>query len=1062
MQLVGGPSAPAPGYEKDGGRQRAADLQAPAEREEPAAERRQLTVMFCDLVGSTDLSERLDPEELREVVRAYQSVGAAVISQFEGHIAQYLGDGLLVYFGYPLAHEDDAHRGVRTALGIIEEIERLNETLQPEKGITLAVRVGIHTGLVVVGEMGGGEKRERLALGDTPNIAARLQGLADPNKVVISSATSRLVEGFFDCYPMGKHSLKGVSRPMEIYSVRGERDVYSRFEVAITTGLTPFIGRKEEVQKLLDCWARAKAGEQQVGLINGEAGIGKSRLLQVFKEHISEEPHSWMICRCSAYYQNSAFYPVVELIQRLLGIDAEDPPSEKLGKLEKALDGFGFPLDDSVPILADLLSIPLTDDYAPLGLTPQVMKQRLLETLLNWLLKVSQQQPLVFVIENLHWVDPSTLEHLALLMDRGTKARLFILLTFRPQIEPLITTRSQLVEIILSRLDHRQVETMAGNVAGGKDLPAAVLDQVANKTDGVPLFVEELTKMILESEILVEEQDRYNLAGPLSQLAIPATLQDSLMARLDRLGSVKEIVQLGATLGREFSYDLIKSVSPHEEETLKTELGNLVKAELLDQHGTPPQSRYSFKQALIQDAAYHSLLKGTRQQYHRKIAQVLEQHFPETARANPEILGHHFTVAGLKEQAISYWHQAGRTATQRSANIEAINHLNNGLQLIKSLPDDTDRVEKELQFQVALGVPMTATKGFAAAEVEEIYARARALCQHLGKTPQLFPVLRGLWLFYLVRAGLRTALDLGMQLKGLAEDVNEPELVLQSHVILGVTLFYLGEFRESQRHLEQVLETYDREKHHSHAYTYGEDPAVVSLSYLSFIAWMIGYPDQALKRDQEALDFAKEVAHPFSLAFAFNISARLHQCRQDIRLALERAEATVNLSSKHGFTHWLTTGKILQGWAMSKAGQGEGGLALMREGLSMWQATGAEVSGPHCLTLLAEVYGETGQHENALEVVEEALASAQKNDERLYEPEIHRLKGDLLLNPPASAPAEAEACHRKALAVARDQGVKSLELRAAISLGRFLMAQTKKKGSPRDLGEHSWMVQGRT
>jgi class 3 adenylate cyclase/predicted ATPase len=1017
--------------------------------------------MFCDLVGSTDLSGQLDPEELREVVRAYQVVCAEVIARFEGHIAQYLGDGLLVYFGYPLAHEDDAYRGVRSGLGIIEEMEGLNERLRDEKNVTLAVRIGIHTGLVVVGEMGGGEKRERLALGDTPNIAARLQGLAAPDAVVVSRSTHRLIKGRFDFQPLGAHSLKGIPRPMEVYQVGEEVDVYSGLEVAISGELTPLVGRDGEVQNLEACWERVKRNEGQVVLIMGGAGIGKSRLLQAFRENIETESYTWMICSGSPYYQNSAFYPIIELIQRRLRLTQEDSSKAKLHKLEAALTPLGFDLQETVPLIASFLSIPIVDEYPPLTMTPQKQKQIILEILVTWLLRLSQQQPLIFVMENLHWVDPSTLEHLALLMDRGAGASLLILLLFRPLIRKPQPTEAQLIEILLDRLSPKQVEEMVQKVTHGKSLPSEVLDQLLSKTDGVPLFVEELTKMILESKQLVEEDGRYRLAGPVSQLAIPSTLQDSLMARLDQLGSLKEVVQLGATLGREFSYELINAVSPLDGKILQEELAKLVKAELLHQQGTPPESHYSFEQALIQEAAYESLLKGTRKQYHQKIAHALEEQISETAETHPEILAHHYTVAGLKEKAVEYWLKAGQLATKRSANLEAINHLTRGLELVESLPESAERTGQELKLQVALGVPMTATKGFAAQEVETIYARARELCQRVGKAPQLFQVLRGLWLFYMVRADLGTALEIGQELLALGEKAEESALLLQGHLVVGLTLFYRGEFDPALEHLEQGTQIYNVKEHHKLAYIYGDDPGVVCLSYSSLTLWFLGYPDQAIHRDREALTLSSHISHPFSTAVSLNFSARLHQCLRQTRTALERAKKTVTLSTEQGFTHWLTTSKILQGWAMAELGEGEKSISMMTDGISAWKATGAQVFGLHCFALLAETYCKSGQTEEALATLEEAISLSQKNNERLYLPEVYRIKGEILLSRSETNMDEAEDCLRQSLSIARFQNAKILELRSTMSLYRLLEKKgLREEGQNMIKGIYDWFTEG--
>ena len=623
---------------------------SPAVEPRPAdAERRQLTVLFCDLVDSTVLASQLDPEDLREVVRAYQETCAKVIARFEGHIAQYLGDGLLVYFGYPLAHEDDAQRAVRAGLGMVEALGQLNVRLKQDRGVELAVRLGIHTGLVVVGEVGGGARQEQLALGETPNLAARLQGIAAPNTVVISAATVQLLGGFFTYQSLGTPSLKGLAQPLEVYRVLYESTARSRLEAAGSTGLTPLVGREQEVALLRERWAQVKDGIGQVILLSGEAGIGKSRLVQVLTEHVAAEPQAWLTpCQCSPYYQNTALYPMIELLERVaLRFDREESPQQKLRKLEGFLVQYGLPLTEAVPLFAALLSLPLGTDYAPLTVSAEQQKQQTLHALLTVMLRIAAQQPMLFVMEDLHWVDPTTLEFLSLLVDQGPTARILALWTFRPDFSPPWTGRSHLTQVTLPRLPRQQATEMTDRVAHGKALPTEVVEQVVAKTDGVPLFVEELTKMVLESGLLQEREDRYELTGPLPPLAIPTTLHDSLMARLDRLATVKSLAQLGATLGREFSYALLHAVSPWDEETLQRGLHQLVEAELLYQRGLPPQATYLFKHALIQDAAYQSLLRSTRQQHHQRIAQVLEARFPEICETQPELLAHHYTEAGL-------------------------------------------------------------------------------------------------------------------------------------------------------------------------------------------------------------------------------------------------------------------------------------------------------------------------------------------------------------------------------------------------------------------------------
>ena len=681
-------------------------------------------MLFCDLVDSTTLASQLDPEDLRAVVQAYQEACAKVIARFEGHIAQYLGDGLLVYFGYPLAHEDDAQRAVRAGLGIVEAMRGLNARLEQERGVRLAVRLGVHTGLVVMGEVGSGTRLEQLALGETPNLAARLQNIAAPNTLVISAATLPLLGGFFTCQSLGTPLLRGFAQPLDVYQVLYERMARSRLEAVGSTGLTPLVGREQEVGLLLQRWAQVKDGIGQVVLLSGEAGIGKSRLVQVLKEHVAAEPQAWLTpCQCSPYHQNSALYPIIDLLERVaLRFDREESPEQKISKLEGLLVQYGLPLAEAVPLFAALLSLPLTAAYVPLAMAPEQQKQKTLQALLAILLRIATRQPVLFVMEDLHWVDPTTLEFLTLLVDQGPIAGILALWTFRPDFSPPWTGRSHLTQVTLPRLPRQQAMEMTGRVAHGKALPAEVVEQVVAKTDGVPLFVEELTKMVLESGLLQEREDRYELTGLLPPLAIPTTLHDSLTARLDRLATVKGLAQLGATLGREFSYELLQAVSPWDEETLQRGLHQLVEAEFLYQRGLPPQATYLFKHALIQDAAYQSLLRSTRQQHHQRIAQVLEERFPDLCETQPELLAQHYTEAGLTAQAIPYWQQGGQRAIERSAYVEAISHLRRGLELFNTLPDAAERAQQELTLQLALGAPLLAVKGHGAREVEQTYA----------------------------------------------------------------------------------------------------------------------------------------------------------------------------------------------------------------------------------------------------------------------------------------------------------------------------------------------------
>jgi TOMM system kinase/cyclase fusion protein len=1028
----------------------------------PEAERRQLTVMFIDIVESTSLSSQLDLEDLREVVREYQKVCSEVITRFDGHIAQLLGDGLLVYFGYPQAHEDDAQRAVRTGLGILAAMGDLNTRLHHEKGIQLALRGGIHTGLVVIGEMGGQGRQEQLALGKVPNIASRIERLAEPNTLVISDATSRLVQGYFACQPLGEQTLRGVTDPVVVYCVLRESGAQGRLDIAQPRGLTPLVGREQEVGLLLERWEQAKSGQGQVILLSGDAGIGKSRLVQMLKEHVANQPHTCWECRSLSYFENTALFPLTNMFQRVLQWQPEESPDEKLAKLEQTLNQYRLPLEESVPLFAPLLALPLPEKrYPPLHLSPQRQRQKTLETIIAILLEQAEQHPVLFIIEDLHWTDPTTLEFLNLVIEQTPTASLLTVLTCRPTFQPSWSHRSYLSEVTVNRLSPPQIERMTIHVADGKTFPDQVMQLIVEKTDGVPLFVEELTKAILESDSLKETDGHYAWAGALSSFVIPTTLHDSLMARLDRLMTGKVIAQLGATIGRHFSYALLQAVAQLNERALHEELHRLVEVELLYQRGVPPQATYTFKHALIQDAAYESLLKSTRRQYHHRIAQVLEAQCPEATQAQPELLAHHYTEAGLKEQAVHYWHHAGQRASERSAHMEAISHLTKGLELLPTLPETPERVQREVDLLIALGASLFATKGSGAPEVEQTYARARQLCQYLEDPHRLFPALRGLWNYYFIRAKLQTAHELGERLLTLARQVQDSAMLVAAHRALGATLYHLGAVAAAHTNFAQGIALYDLQLHRAYAFLYGADAGVVCGSHDAWALWHLGYPDQGLTRSRETVTLAQQLAHPFSLGFALFFAAMLHQSRREVRAAQECAEATISLATAQGFPLWMAYGSILRGWALAQQGQTREGLEQLTQGLTAWRVTGAELGRPYCLVLLAEAYGMLGQPEAGLTVLTEALALVDTTGGRSCEPELYRLKGELLLQQPLGNQAEVESCFAQAMAIAQNQAAKAWELRAATSLARLWHQQGKRDEASQVLGDiYGWFTEG--
>lgn len=1029
-----------------------------AVKESGRAERRQLTVMFCDLVGSTELSAELDPEDLREVVRTYQTACTEPIVRFEGHIAQYLGDGLLVYFGYPLAHEDAPQRAARSALGIVQAIDRLNSRPDSDPKRRLAVRIGIHTALAVVGEIG--TRQEQLALGEAPNLAARLQAIAEPDTVVISDATYRLLQGLFECTDRGWHALKGISTPVHAYRLIAEGAAQTRLDLSAFAALTPLVGREHELTSLRIRWEQVKEGRGQVVLLSGEPGIGKSRLIRELKEGMATEPHTRWECRCSPYYRDSALYPMIDLVQRTLGFGREEPAHDKLSKIEAALAQYDLAHGDAVALWAALLSVPLPEHYPPLNLTPQRQRQRIFEVIVSLLRGLAARQPVLFVVEDLHWIDPSMLELLELVLDEIATSAVLLVLAFRPEFHPPWGPRPHVTPLTVTRFAPEQTELMVVEVTGGKRLPYEVLRHVVTKTDGVPLFVEELTKMVLESELLDERVDRYELRAPLRPLAIPATLQDSLMARLDRLATVKDVAQLGAVVGRAFTYELLHAVASLDPAPLQRALTRLVEAELLFQRGVPPAATYVFKHALVQDAAYQSMLKSQRRQYHQAIARTLEEQFRDTRETQPELLAHHYTEAGLTERALVYWQRAGQRAIERSAYVEAMAYLTRGLDVLEGLPVGAERTQHELGLQVSLGVPLMVTKGYASPEVERTYGRARELCLQVGETPQLATVLWALWAYYLVAGKLQTALEVAQQYRALAQKTQDPELLLETCQLMGLTLHHLGDLVSARPHLQQGMALYDPGRHHALIFRHGGvDTGVAMQTHLALTLWLLGYPSQARGSMRDALRLAQKLNHPFSDAYAWLCVAWLCElCGENVR---QPAEKAVSICLEHGFPFWGAIASMLAGWARVAEGAVDAGIAQMRHGRAAIEATGAQLFVTHPVSLLVKAHAKAGRVEEGLTLLGEALAMIARTGDGAWDAELYRLKGELTLAVSRSGHAEAEDLFRQALGIASTRRAKSLELRAAMSWGRLRERQGRKDEARHLLGEvYPWFTEG--
>jgi class 3 adenylate cyclase/predicted ATPase len=1018
------------------------------------AERRQLSVLFCDLVGSTELSSRLDPEDLREVIAAYHSAVTDVVRSLDGFVAKYMGDGVLAYFGYPRANEDDAERSVRAGLGIVDVVARLDV-----KSVTLQARVGIATGLVVVGALiGEGSAQEQSVVGETPNLAARLQTLAEPDAVVITTGTRRVVGDLFEYRDLGAVEVKGIAAPVPAWQVLRPSVVESRFEALRGSELTPLVGRDEEIDLLLRRWARAKAGNGQVVLVSGEAGIGKSRLAAAFADRLQAEPHLRLRYFCSPYHQDSALYPFIDQLGRAAGFTRDDPPEARLEKLETLLVR-AMPPDEDVALLGDLLSLPATDRYPLPDLSPQRKKQRTLEALIRQLEGLARQQPVVTVFEDAHWIDPTSRELLDLTVERVRSLPRLLIVTFRPEFQPPWTGQPQVTMLTLNRLDRHDRTALVAQLAGGKALPDEVVDQIAERTDGVPLFVEELTKSILESGLLREERDHFVLDGALRPFAIPTSLHDSLMARLDRLASVRLLAQIGAAIGREFPYTLIHAVSHLPESELQAALGRLVASELVLQRGTPPDAIYSFKHALVQDAAHSSLLRSSRQQLHARIAEALEAHSPELMDSQPELLARHYAEAGLVEESVAWWNKASQRSITRSAMAEAVAQLHKGLDQLALLPDTPERQGRELEFWSALGAVLQAVKGHAAPETGRAYARARELWDQLGSPSEFLHIPYGQSLHHVFRGELDLAQCLDEDLLRLSRQRNDSTGLVLGHISSGQTLLFAGGFASSRSHFEEALALYDPILCRSLARHAGPHPQVSALGYLGIDLLCLGYPHQALVQSRAAIATARGLAHPPSLAASLALGTLLLLLNGDNAALDERAGQLVAVATEQGFARWHAQGTICRGWVKVKNGDVVEGISLLRSGSKAYRATGSLSWMPQYFALLARACEIAGEIEEGLKLLNDALELVERTGERLLEAELNRHKGRLLLRQGDSE--AAEELYRKSLRIAEEQGAKVWELRAAASLARLHRDQGRRAEAHNLLAPiYRWFTEG--
>jgi class 3 adenylate cyclase/tetratricopeptide (TPR) repeat protein len=1002
------------------------------------AERRQLTIMFCDLVGSTALSARLDPEDLRDIIGAYNAALAEIVGKFDGFVARYMGDGALVYFGYPRAHEDDAERAVSAGLALMERIGELDLSVGK-----LEIRIGLATGLVVVGDLiGTGDTQERNVIGETPNLAARLQNLAAPNTILIADNTRRLLGDLFECLSLGAVEVKGLTELVQIWRVIRPRAFKGRFEALRGTSLTAFIGREDEMEVLRRCWHRAEEGEGQIVLLSGEPGIGKSRIAAALQDELRNEPHTRLTYFCSPHHLDSPLYPFTAQLEQAAGFAREDPPEAKLDKLEALLLQSNANLPHAPALIADLLAIPSNSRYPLLPSDPRRRRELIFETLIARLQGIARCRPVLLIFEDAQWIDSSSLELLEMAVQRAPTLSMLCLITFRPEFQPPWTGQANVRTLTLNRFNRRDTVALAKGVAGTQPLQSEILDEIIERGDGIPLFIEEITKALLESYFLRKWDGRYILDHPLPPRAIPSSLHDSLMARLDRLAPAKEVAQIGAAIGREFTYELLAAVAHYSDEQLRDALNKLVDAGLVYRRGALPQASFIFKHALIQDAAYSTLLRSQRQKLHMRIGKLLEEQFPEMSRTQPEIIAYHYTEGGLVDLAIDYWGRAGELALKRSAVVEARKHLRRGIELLFRLPSGLERNHKELKLSLALGQATWAAGGDAK-ETVQIFNRARDLSEQSGIVAEQIPVLHGLWRIELQRGELIAARELAARSLTLACPHGDSEALGQANRQLGTTLLWMGMFVDAKRLLDRALQFYALR--HGDTLTDSLFRAGNTLSTLGVTLWPLGYPEQAVAAASQALADARASGHMVGIGITL-------WCVGLLEIAFGAHPPIATYRADDAVAHCAEHLKLYEPWVRfdqavlsSRRGSPQRAIYVMQSAMAAASELNAELGRTLRLGHLAAAHANSGKPEVGLALLDEAILHVEQTQERLFEAELHRLRGELNLK--LDRTRDAQAALEQALAVARGQEARMWELRASITLSRLVAKQGRSRAA---------------
>jgi class 3 adenylate cyclase/predicted ATPase len=1036
---------------------------APAAELKPqdTAERRQVTVMFSDLVGSTALSARMDPEDLREVISAYQKCVAETVQRFGGFVAKYMGDGVLVYFGYPHAHEDDAERAVRAGLELIAAVTALKASAP------LQTRVGIATGLVVVGDLiGSGEAQERGIVGETPNLAARLQGIAEPNTVLIAESTRKLLGNLFELEDLGTNDLKGIEAPVQAWAALRPSSAESRFDALHTTGLTELVGREEELELLLRRWSKAKSGEGQVVLLSGEPGIGKSRLTAALLDAMASESHTRLRNFCSPQHTDSALYPTIGQIERAAGFARDDTQHAKLEKLDALLAQSTTSPHDAA-IFAELLSLPHDGRYPALELTPQQRRQKIFDALILQVATLSRLKPVLMIFEDAHWTDPTSLELLGRLMDRIPTLRVLLVVTFRPEFEPPWIGRPYVTALTINRLAEREINAMIDRVVGNKAVSAPTRREILERTDGIPLFIEEMTKAVLEagSERAAEQ---VATGVPLTTLALPVSLHASLMARLDRLGNAKEIAQNGAAIGREFSHDLLAAVVRKPEAELNTAIDRLIAAGLLFRQGTPPQATYLFKHALVQDVAYSTLLREARRGLHCRIAQTLEAQFPEIAETQPELLARHYTEAGLIEKSAGLWGKAGQRSLAHSALREAVEQFSRAIAQLQTLPMNPTVRREQIKYQVSLIPPLINIRGHAAPETKEATLRARFLIEqsetlgeHSDDPLLLFTVLYSSWVASFVEINGDACRNLAAQFLALAKKDGTAAPLVVGYRIMGNALSCTGELVPARENYDKGLALYSPAEHRHLATRFGQDLRVGILIQRSLTMWLLGYPNAAQAAVNQALADAREIGQAGTLMVVLCITSLTHILCGNFSAAEAQSDEVIPLAKEKVSPIWESFGLMIRGCVLQAYDRDAEAVETTTAGMAVYRATRSTVYLPFTLSHLSMSYARLGRFEDASRCIHEAMNRVETTKERWYEAEVSRIAGEIALLSPQPDAAKAQTYFEHALTVTRQQQAKSLELRAAMSLARLWRDQGKPQQARELLAPvYGWFTEG--